>query len=136
MEIQLLWKDNANTISHIDLSKITVQNITSYIHFWPKKKKKTCIKNRIMAVSCARAPLCIPLCSQELILRILLSLSYSVLNMLVFSLLAVLHVQHVASLDVKQDVSTLSRNSCPCYIKIQIKNTSVRLVTIIVHFAI
>lgn len=134
MEIQLLWKDNANTISHIDLSKITVQNITSYIHFWPKKK--TCIKNRIMAVSCARAPLCIPLCSQELILRILLSLSYSVLNMLVFSLLAVLHVQHVASLDVKQDVSTLSRNSCPCYIKIQIKNTSVRLVTIIVHFAI
>lgn len=135
MEIQLLWKDNANTISHIDLSKITVQNITSYIHFWPKKKK-TCIKNRIMAVSCARAPLCIPLCSQELILRILLSLSYSVLNMLVFSLLAVLHVQHVASLDVKQDVSTLSRNSCPCYIKIQIKNTSVRLVTIIVHFAI
>lgn len=89
-----------------------------------------------MAVSCARAPLCIPLCSQELILRILLSLSYSVLNMLVFSLLAVLHVQHVASLDVKQDVSTLSRNSCPCYIKIQIKNTSVRLVTIIVHFAI
>lgn len=135
MEIQLLWKDNANTISHIDLSKITVQNITSYIHFWPKKKK-ACIKNRIMAVSCARAPLCIPLCSQELILRILLSLSYSVLNMLVFSLLAVLHVQHVASLDVKQDVSTLSRNSCPCYIKIQIKNTSVRLVTIIVHFAI
>lgn len=135
MEIQLLWKDNANTISHIDLLKITVQNITSYIHFWPKKKK-ACIKNRIMAVSCARAPLCIPLCSQELILRILLSLSYSVLNMLVFSLLAVLHVQHVASLDVKQDVSTLSRNSCPCYIKIQIKNTSVRLVTIIVHFAI
>lgn len=131
----MLWKDNANTISHIDLSKITVQNITSYIHFWPKKKK-ACIKNRIMAVSCARAPLCIPLCSQELILRILLSLSYSVLNMLVFSLLAVLHVQHVASLDVKQDVSTLSRNSCPCYIKIQIKNTSVRLVTIIVHFAI
>lgn len=135
MKIQLLWKDNANTISHIDLLKITVQNITSYIHFWPKKKK-ACIKNRIMAVSCARAPLCIPLCSQELILRILLSLSYSVLNMLVFSLLAVLHVQHVASLDVKQDVSTLSRNSCPCYIKIQIKNTSVRLVTIIVHFAI
>lgn len=89
-----------------------------------------------MAVSCARAPLCIPLCSQELILRILLSLSYSVLNMLVFSLLAVLHTQHVASLDVKQDVSTLSRNSCLCYIKIQIKNTSVRLVTIIVHFAI
>lgn len=133
MKIQLLWKDNANTISHIDLSKITVQNITSYIHFWPKK---TYIKNRIMAVSCARAPLCIPLCSQELILRILLSLSYSVLNMLVFSLLAVLHVQHVASLDVKQDVSTLSRNSCLCYFKIQIKNASVRLVTIIVHFAI